>query len=65
MIRSQLVKSMKQYTGAGVITRKKLMQFLGYKDRMSVEKYVYGLRKFGAGYAIEDVADRIMEESYR
>lgn len=63
MIRSQLVKDLRRHTGSGVVTVLELKQFLGYKDRKSVRKYTYGLRKFGAGYAIEDVADRIMEEA--
>lgn len=61
MIRSQLVKDLRRYTGAGVVTTTELMQYLGYKDRKSVKKYTHGLRKIGAGFAIDEIADRIME----
>lgn len=63
MIKSQLVTDLKQYTGAGVITRKQLMDYLGYKDRGSTYRYTYGLRKIGAGFSILEVAERIMEVS--
>lgn len=61
MIRSQLVKDLRRYTGAGVVTVEQLTTYLGYSDRKSVSKYTRGLQRFGAGYAIEDVADKIME----
>ena len=61
MIRSQLVKDLRRYTGAGVVTAAELTKYLGYRDRKSVRKYTRGLQRFGAGYSIEDVADRIME----
>lgn len=61
MIKSQLVTDMRRFTSAGVITRKQLMQYLGYKDRHSTMKYTAGLRKIGAGYSIIEVAERIME----
>lgn len=61
MIRSQLVKDLGRYTCAGVVTIEQLTMYLGYSDRKSVSKYTKGLQKFGAGYAIEDVADKIME----
>ena len=61
MIKSQLVTDLRRYTGAGVIKRKQLMKYLGYKDRHSVDVYLHGLRKIGSGYSIIDVAERIME----
>lgn len=62
MIRSTLVKNLRMQSGSmGMITRKQLCEFLGYKDRHSVDRYLAGAMKIGAGYAIEDVADKIME----
>lgn len=61
MLRSQLIKSLQRQAGSyGVITKRQLMQFLGYKDRHSVAKYLIGVTRLGAGYSIEDVADSIM-----
>lgn len=62
MIRSQLVKALRMQSGSmGVITMRQLGAFLGYKDRHSVYPYLAGAMRIGAGYSIEDVADRIME----
>lgn len=62
MVRSQYVKALRQQAESyGTITRKQLMQFLGYRDRHSVDQYLHNVTRLGAGYAIEDVADRIME----
>ena len=62
MIRSVLVKNLRAQSGScGIITRKQLMAFLGYQDRHSIEKYLNGVMKIGAGFSIEDVADRILE----
>lgn len=62
LIRSQLVKNLRLQSGSsGTITRTQLMAFLGYKDRHSVERYLFGVMRIGAGYSIEDIADRIME----
>lgn len=61
MIRSQLVKTLRQQSGSyGAITKRQLMAFLGYKDRHSVDKYLVNVDRLGAGYSIEDLADRIM-----
>ena len=63
MIRSTLVTKLRQQSGNsyGVINRKDLMKFLGYRDRHSVDPYLYGVMRLGNGYSIEDVADRIIE----
>lgn len=62
MLRSQLVKNLRKQSGSmGIITRKQLAEFLGYRDRHSVAPYLIGAMRIGAGYSIEDVADRIME----
>ena len=62
MIRSALVKNLRAQSGScGIITRKQLMAFLGYQDRHSIERYLNGVMKIGAGFSIEDVADRILE----
>ena len=66
MIRSVLVKNLRAQSGSyGMITRKQLMAFLGYQDRHSVNKYLNGVMKIGAGFSIEDVADRILEVERR
>ena len=66
MIRSVLVKNLRAQSGSyGIITRKQLMVFLGYQDRHSVNKYLNGVMKIGAGFSIEDVADRILEVERR
>lgn len=63
MLRSQIVKELRKQSGdsVGVITRKQLTDYLGYKDRHSVSPYLHGVARIGNGYAIEDVADRILE----
>ena len=61
MIRSQLVKTLRQQSGScGTITGTQLMQYLGYRDRHSIDRYLVDVDRIGAGYSIEDVADRIM-----
>ena len=62
MTRTELVKDMQRYVGAGVITRSEISEYLGYRDHHKVGKLIYGLVPVvGKKYSILDVADAIME----
>lgn len=62
MTRTELVRDMQRYVGAGVISRKELAAYLGYRDPHNVGKFIKNLVPItGKRYSILDVADAIME----
>ena len=56
MERKELINSMKNFTGAGFITRSQLAEFMGYKDPHYVDRYINGLQRINKRYFINDVA---------
>lgn len=61
MIRTDIAKELRRYTGAGTIRANQLAGFLGVKNVSRVrEKYLKGLEAIGGtAYLITDVADRL------
>ena len=61
MIRTDIAKELRRYTGAGTIRANQLAVFLGLKNVSRVrEKYLKGLEAIGGtAYLITDVADRL------
>lgn len=63
MIRTDIAKELRRYTGAGTIRAKELAGFLGEKNISRVKrKYLSGLEAIGGrAYLITDVAERLKE----
>lgn len=63
MIRTDIAKELRRYTGAGTIRAKELAGFLGEKNISRVKaKYLTGLEAIGGrAYLITDVAERLKE----
>lgn len=63
MIRTDIAKELRRYTGAGTIRAKELAGFLGEKNISRVKrKYLIGLEAIGGrAYLITDVAERLKE----
>ena len=63
MIRTDIAKELRRYTGAGTIRAKELAGFLGEKNISRVkQKYLSGLEAIGGrAYLITDVAERLKE----
>lgn len=63
MIRTDIAKELRRYTGAGTIKAKELAGFLGEKNISRVkQKYLSGLEAIGGrAYLITDVAERLKE----
>lgn len=63
MIRTDIAKELRRYTGAGTIRAKELAGFLGEKNVSRVkQKYLSGLEAIGGrAYLITDVAERLKE----
>ena len=63
MIRTDIAKELRRFTGAGVIRASKLTRFLGEKNVSRVkQKYLVGLEAIGGrAYLITDVAERLKE----
>lgn len=63
MIRTDIAKELRRYTGAGTIRAKELAGFLGEKNISRVRaKYLSGLEAIGGrAYLITDVAERLKE----
>lgn len=61
MIRTDIAKELRRYTGAGTIRANQLAGFLGVKNVSRVrEKYLKGLEAIGGrAYLITDVAERL------
>lgn len=64
MIRTDIAKELRRYTGRGTIRAKELAGFLGVKNISRVrEKYLKGLEAIGGrAYLITDVAERLKED---
>ena len=64
MIRTDIAKELRRYTGAGTIRAKELAGFLGVKNVQRVKtKYLNGLEAIGGrAYLITDVAERLKED---
>lgn len=63
MIRTDIAKELRHFTGRGTIRAKELAGFLGVKNVSRVrEKYLKGLEAIGGrAYLITDVADRLKD----
>lgn len=63
MIRTDIAKELRRYTGAGTIRAKELAGFLGEKNVSRVkQKYLSGLEAIGGrAYLITEVAERLKE----
>ena len=63
MIRTDIAKELRRFTGAGVIRASELTRFLGEKNVSRVkQKYLVGLEAIGGrAYLITDVAERLKE----
>lgn len=61
MIKTDIAKELRRYTGKGTIRAKELAGFLGVKNISRVrEKYLRGLEAIGGrAYLITDVAERL------
>ncbi len=51
---------MRQYCGAGFISKKQLAAYMGYKSINSVSPYLDGLNSIDRRYFIPEVADRLL-----
>ena len=60
MNRKELIADMKQYCGAGFISKKQLAAYMGYKSINSVSPYLDGLNSIDRRYFIPEVADRLL-----
>lgn len=56
MIKSDLIKSMKEFVGCGWISRKELARYMGYKDSNDIAYILEGLPRIKTKYFVEDVA---------
>ena len=63
MIRTDIAKELRRYTGRGTIRAKEVAGFLGDKNVSRVrDKYLKGLEAIGGrAYLITDVAERLKE----
>lgn len=63
MIRTDIAKELRRYTGKGTIRASEVARFLGEKNVSRVrEKYLKGLEAIGGrAYLITDVAERLKE----
>lgn len=63
MIRTDIAKELRRYTGKGTIRAKEVACFLGEKNVSRVrDKYLKGLEAIGGrAYLITDVAERLKE----
>lgn len=63
MIRTDIAKELRRYTGRGTIRAKELAGFLGVKNISRVrDKYLRGLEAIGGrAYLIPEVAERLKE----
>lgn len=63
MIRTDIAKELRRYTGKGTIKAKEVAGFLGDKNVTRVkEKYLRGLEAIGGtAYLIPEVAERLKE----
>ena len=63
MIRTDIAKELRRYTGRGTIRAKEVATFLGDKNVSRVRaKYLSGLEAIGGtAYLITDVAERLKE----
>lgn len=61
MYKSDIVRELRQYTGAGMISRIQLAKFMGYSSPDPVDKYLRGLRRVRRRYFIAEVAERLQE----
>ena len=63
MIRTDIAKELRRYTGKGTIRASEVAGFLGEKNVSRVrEKYLKGLEAIGGrAYLITDVAERLKE----
>lgn len=64
MIRTDIVKALRRYTGRETIRAKELAGFLGVKNISRVtDKYLRGLEAIGGrAYLITEVAERLKED---
>lgn len=60
MNRKELINDMKQYCGAGFISKKQLAAYMGYKSVNSVSPYLDGIMSIDRRYFIPEVADRLL-----
>lgn len=67
MIRTDIAKELRRYTGKGTIRAKELAGFLGEKNVSRVsQKYLKGLEAIGGrAFLITDVADRLKENAIK
>ena len=64
MDKKELTQSLKNFTGAGVITKAKLCEFMGITHQRNVNKYLAGLMALdGKYYLVSDVAARLWERT--
>lgn len=60
MNKKELINDMKQYCGAGFISKTQLASYMGYKSSNSVTPYLHGLLSIDRRYFIPEVADRLL-----
>lgn len=58
-----IADEMEKFTGCLFITRPQLMKFMGYSTPASVDKYLFGLKRNGTRFFINDVARKISENA--
>lgn len=63
MTKTEIAKDMKAFCGGSFITTTAFCRYMGLKSREKAKsKYLEGLERVGgAGYFVNDVAERIME----
>lgn len=65
MTKTELTKAMQGFAGSSFITRAQLANFMGYKNPVSVDRYLYSLERIDSKYFIPDVAGELMQKSMR
>jgi len=62
MTKTELIKDIEHFVGAGVISRTELARYLGYKDPKIVKRrYLINLQPItGMKYSVIDVAEEIL-----